>query len=146
MTGPAGRAPTTCKCRRNAGLPAAGAHIRGFDIRSDQVKTLIFACLAGTSTTDILKEVGITIGSKLSQQAIAKISGATLLRINQAVGFRLVTRAGTTGVVNLSKLIPIVGGLISGSLDAAVTRAIGAAAKHVFQATGPDRASAGAKA
>jgi uncharacterized protein (DUF697 family) len=111
---------------------AAIAHIRGFDIRSDQVKTLVLACLAGTSTTDILKDVGINVGSKLGQRAIAQISGATLTRINQAVGFRLVTKAGTTGAVNLSRIVPFIGGLIGGTVDGIVTRAIGAAAKTTF--------------
>lgn len=111
---------------------AAIAHIRGCDIRSDQVKTLVLTCLAGTSVTDILKEFGINVGSKFGQQAIAGISGSTLIRINRAVGFRLITKAGSTGAVNLSKILPFLGGLVGGTVDAFVTRAIGATAKNTF--------------
>jgi uncharacterized protein (DUF697 family) len=112
---------------------AAIAHIRGFDIRSDQVKTLVLGCLAGTSVADVMKDVGINVGSKLTQQAISKISGSTLTRVNQAIGFRLLTKAGTSGVVNLSKIIPFIGGVIGGAIDGSVTSAIGAAAKSTFR-------------
>lgn len=117
---------------------AAIAHIRGYDIRSDQVKTLVLACLVGTSAMDILKDFGINVGSKLGQQAITRISGATLTRINRSVGFRIITKAGQTGAVNLSKLVPLVGGVVGGTVDAVVTRTIGRTAKSIF-VTKPQR-------
>lgn len=113
---------------------AAIAMIRGYDLRSDQVRTLCSACLAGSAVTDILKDVGIQIGTKLTQQAIMQIAGATLIRINQAVGFRLITKAGATGVVNLTKIVPFLGGFVGGAIDGLTTAAIGASAKSVFTA------------
>jgi uncharacterized protein (DUF697 family) len=112
---------------------AAIAHIKGYDIRSDQVKTLVLTCLVGTSTTDILKDFGINVGSRFGQKAIKGISGAILTRINRAVGFRLIAKAGPTAAVNLSKIVPFVGGLVGGTVDAFVTRAIGATAKSIFR-------------
>ena len=55
-----------------------------------------------------------------------------IIKLNRAVGFRLLTKAGAKGIVNLSRIVPIVGGLISGGIDAATTRAIAAAAKQIF--------------
>lgn len=66
----------------------------GHDIRSDQVKTLVYMCLCGSAITDLLKDIGIQIGTKLTNSAINKISGATIAKINQAVGVRLVTKFG----------------------------------------------------
>ena len=109
------------------------AHIRGYDLKSDQVRSLAFMCLAGSAATDVAKDVGINIGAKLTASAISKISGETLKKINQAVGFRLVTKAGTTGAVNLGRLIPFVGGLLSGAIDAVTTRTMGSTAKSVFR-------------
>ena len=111
---------------------AAIAHLRGYDIRSDRVGGLVKACIVGSSLTDILKDFGVGIGSKMSQKAVNQISGATLLKINQAVGIKLVTKAGTTGMINLTKIIPFIGGVVSGSIDATATLAIGSAAKKVF--------------
>jgi hypothetical protein len=111
---------------------AAIAKIRGYDVRSDQVKTICVACLAGSAVSDILKDVGIKVGTKLTQQAIMKIAGSTLVRINQAVGFRLVTKAGSTGILNLTKMVPFLGGIIGGAFDVTVTGTIARAAKSVF--------------
>jgi hypothetical protein len=60
-----------------------------------------------------------------------RISGEVLKRINRAVGFRLVTKAGTRGVVNLVKVVPLAGGLVA-ALDAAATKVIGSTAKQAF--------------
>jgi hypothetical protein len=108
------------------------AHLRGYDVRSDQVRTLVVACLAGSAAFDILKDVGIKFGSQLTRQMILRISGDVLKRINQAVGFRLVTKAGSRGVVNLVKGVLLVGGVVGGTLDATATRVIGRTAKQVF--------------
>ena len=78
------------------------AHLRGYDVRSDQVKTLVVACLAGSAALDILKDVGINIGAQVTRQMILRISGQVLRRINRAVGFRLVTKAGSRGAFRLS--------------------------------------------
>jgi hypothetical protein len=111
---------------------AAIAHLRGYEARDDRVRTLAFICLTGSNAFDVLKDVGVQVGTKLTQQMMLRISGATLRRINQAVGFRLVTKAGSRGVVNLVKVVPIVGGVVGGSLDAAATKIIGATAKRLF--------------
>lgn len=111
---------------------AAIAHIRGYDARSHKVRTLVIACLCGTAASDALKDVGINVGSKLTMHTLNRIPGAAIVKINQAVGFRLLTRAGTTGVVNLSKLVPFIGGLVSGGIDATTTSAVGEAAKKLF--------------
>jgi hypothetical protein len=113
-------------------MVGAIAHLRGYDVRSDQVRTLVMACLIGSAALDILKDVGIKIGSQMTRQMILRVSGQFLRRINQAVGFRLVTKAGSRGAVNLIKAVPFVGGVVGGSLDAAATNVIGQTAKYVF--------------
>ena len=113
-------------------LIAAIAHLRGYAIKDEKVKTLAFICLTGSSAATLLQEFGISLGTRLSTRLIAQISGATLININKAVGFRLVTKAGSTGLINLTKFVPFVGGLVGGAFDAAVTRGIGAASKEVF--------------
>jgi hypothetical protein len=114
-------------------LIAAIAHIRGHDPKSENVKGLGVACLVGSSAiSETLKAAGIGIGSRLTTQAIQQVPGSVIVSLNKAVGFRLMTKAGTTGIVNLPRLVPVVGGLISGGIDAAVTRAIASAAKRMF--------------
>ena len=111
---------------------AAIAHLCGHDIRSERVRILISACLVGGTAADLLKEAGVAIGGKFAQQAISSIPGSVLRAINKAVGFRLVARAGAATPINLSRMVPIVGGLVSAGCDAAYILGIGAAAKSVF--------------
>jgi len=111
---------------------AGVAHIGGHDVHEDQVKTLAYVCLCGSAAADVAKDVGIQLGVKLTQAVIRKISGATLVRINQNVGFRLVTKFGEKGVVNLGKAVPILGGLIGGTFDSVSTNTIGNVARKTF--------------
>jgi hypothetical protein len=93
---------------------AAIAHMGGYNLQSDQVKTMVYACLCGNAASEVLKSAGVKIGTKLTEQAIRNISGAVLTKINQAVGFRLLTKFGEKGAINLIKLVPVAGGFIGG--------------------------------
>ena len=111
---------------------AAIAHINGYDIYSDQVRTIAYACLTGSSAANILKNVGIKISEKMAVNALKKVPGAILIKINQLVGFRLVTKFGQKGLVNVIKMMPLVGGVVGGVFDTGMTLTIGNIAKKVF--------------
>ena len=123
---------------------AAIAEIGGFDPTSDQVQTLVYACLTGTAIEDILKNTGIKFGQKLATSSINKISGATLTKINQKVGFRFITKFGETGIINLGKMVPVAGGVIGGGFDMAATRGIANNALVLFIGKNVDDKSHGA--
>lgn len=108
------------------------AKMAGYDIHSDQVQTLIYACLTGSAMSDVLKQAGIKFGSKFGIAMVKKIPGKTLTAINQKVGFRFVTKFGETGIINLGKVVPVLGAVIGGGIDVASTRIIGYNAYKVF--------------
>jgi hypothetical protein len=111
---------------------AAIAYMGGYDLKDDRVRTFVYACLCGNSAKDILKDVGIIIGTKLTKHAITKISFAVVSKINRAVGFRLLTKFGTKGAINLGRAIPIAGGIVGGSVDLLATNIIGNIARNIF--------------
>ena len=112
---------------------AAIAYIGGNDLNDDdRVKTLVYICLAGNSGKEILKDTGIALGNKITRNAIKSISGETIKRINQKVGFKLFTKFGEKGIINLGKAIPLVGGIVSGSFDSFSTNLIGNIARNTF--------------
>lgn len=113
-------------------MVAAIAYMGGFNIQSDQVQTLAYACLTGSAIADVLKQTGIKIGEKIAVAAIDKIPGKVLTSINQKVGFRLITKFGTKGAVNLVKLVPVAGGLIGGAIDIGSTNIIARNAYNIF--------------
>lgn len=108
------------------------AHMSGYDTQSDQVQTLVYACLAGISVDQVLKNIGIQFGIKMANAGIKKLPKAVLVKINQSVGFRLVTKFGSKGLINLGKAIPIVGGVIGGGFDLVETKIIAARAYKMF--------------
>jgi hypothetical protein len=113
-------------------MVAAIAHMGGHDVRSDRVRTVCYACLCGNAAMDILKGAGLTVGKKLTEQAIKRLSYEAIKKINRAVGFRMVTKFGQTGALNLGKGIPLIGGVIGGTFDGTTTYTIGRVAKNLF--------------
>lgn len=108
------------------------AYMGGYDTNSDQVQTLVYACLAGISIDQILKQAGIQFGNKFVMAMVKKIPSEVLTKINQKVGFRFVTKFGTKGIVNIGKAVPVVGGMISGGFDFVETKVIANRAYKMF--------------
>lgn len=113
-------------------MVTAIAYIGGYDPQDDQVKTTAYGCLVANSAKDVLKDIGVSIGNKVAMNAVKSISGKTLQEINKKVGFKLLTKFGEKGVINLGKAVPLVGGVIGGTFDAYTTNAIGNIARKVF--------------
>ncbi len=111
---------------------AAIAHLGGHDLNDDRVQTLVYACLTGNAAKDILKDIGIVVGRKLTENAIKNVSGKTITAINQKVGFRLLTKFGEKGAINLGKAIPLVGGVVGATFDSVTTNLIGNIARDTF--------------
>lgn len=103
---------------------ACVAYIAGFELNCDQTQTFVYACLAGVAVNELIKQVGIKFGIKFANGLIKKIPGKVLVKINQKVGFRFLTKFGTKGLVNLGKLLPGVGAVVGGGLDLVETKVI----------------------
>lgn len=97
--------------------------------------------MVGESVKDILKDGGIVIGGKLALSSLKSVSGKTLTKINRMVGFRLVTKFGEKGAVNLVKIVPVVGGIIGASVNAIGTNTIGNLARKTFIETSNETSS-----
>lgn len=111
---------------------AAIAYMAGYDLRDDRVKSLVFLCIGGNAGKDLLKNIGIAWGEKVVAQALTKITQDTIVKINKAVGFKLLTKFGGKGFINLSKAVPVVGGVVGATFDVVATNAIGNFARNTF--------------
>ena len=111
---------------------AAIACLGGHDIKDDKVKSLVYLCMAGNGAKDIIKDIGIVVGKKIATQTVKNISGKTISVINQKVGFRLLTKFGEKGAMNIGKAIPLLGGIIGGTFDVVATNTIGNIARNTF--------------
>ncbi len=108
------------------------AHLRGYDIQSEQVKTVVLLCLIGEAGEKILQRAGIEAGNKFAQNVIKKIPNKVLKEINKKVGFQLVKKGGGNSVIKLTKIVPLVGGAVGATFDAAYINSCGKFAKTVF--------------
>jgi uncharacterized protein (DUF697 family) len=116
-----------------ARMVGAIAEIYGHSVSDERTKTAILLCLVGNDISAVLKSVGVKAGTRLTRNLISKIPGKVFIEINKKVGMRLLTKTGERGLLNLTKAIPLVGGMISGLFDAATCRLVGEAAKKVFK-------------
>lgn len=116
---------------------AAGiAYLRGHDLRSEEVRSAILVCLLGSGASTALSKAGVEIGQKSALAALQRVPGRVLIEINKRIGFRLVTKAGEKGVINLTKLVPLVGAPIGATVDGVSCRAIATYARSTFEPIG----------
>lgn len=100
----------------------------GHDLKEDKVKAMVFMCMCGSSTMDMMKALSITVG----KQAFLKMNQEMIKKVNTAVGIRLLARTGESGAVSFTKAVPLLGGVIGGAFDGVMTNIIGNVAKKVF--------------
>lgn len=118
----------------SARLVGAIAHLRGYDVYSEEVRSLILVSLLGASGASVLSDVGVQIGNKTALAALKRLPGRVLIQINKTVGFRLVTKFGQKGVINLVKIVPLAGGAAGTMINLAAINGIATYAKRHFPA------------
>jgi hypothetical protein len=118
---------------------AAIAHLRGYDVHSEEVRSAIMVCMLGSAGAEVLKNAGVQIGTKSTTAALKKLPGRLLIEINKKVGYRLLTKFGQRDVINLAKLVPAVGGVVGATVDGVSCRGIAVYAKSTFPAIGHNR-------
>ncbi|WP_392508200.1 EcsC family protein [Naumannella halotolerans] len=112
---------------------AAVAHLRGYDLTDDRVRTAILLTLTGSDADDVLKKAGVTApGGQLASFALRRLPPAALMIVNKAVGFRLLRGVGEKFLTRLGKGVPFVGGFLGAGLDAWMMSRIGRSAKKEF--------------
>lgn len=119
---------------------AAIAHLCGYDIRNPQVKTLVYVALCGSTAQDLLQNVGIRYTNQLTDTMLNQYLTTEVIKsLNKAIGLALLRRTSANGVAQTSKFVPILGGLVAGSLDALATNIMGNTARDLFlgQAANP---------
>ena len=114
-------------------MVAAIAHMGGYNLNHDKVRTFIYVALCGNSAKEVLKDAGIQFANKFGMNVIQKkVTSEIIKEINRIVGFQLITKAGSKGVINLTKMVPILGGVVGATFDGYATNVIGDTAKEMF--------------
>ena len=91
---------------------AAIAIMAGHDLKSDKVRSMVYICLCGNAAVDLLKDAGTQFGKRAAEAVLARTSAR--------------------GAVNFGKAIPLLGGVIGGTVDGMTCNLVGKTAKNVF--------------
>lgn len=68
-------------------MVAAIAHVRGYDVTDDRVRTLAMAALVGDSTVkEALKGFGVKFSQRGGKVLVQKIPGRVMIAINNRLG------------------------------------------------------------
>lgn len=57
---------------------ACTAYMAGFELNSDYTQTFVYACLAGITVNELIKQAGIKFGIKFANGLVKKIPGKVL--------------------------------------------------------------------
>ena len=115
-------------------MSSAIAHIGGYDVDDENVRAFCYLVLIGSSAEEALQKVGVEVSTKTLSSLITKIPRKVLVEINKQVGYRLVTKAGKTGVINFMKVVPFVAAATGGGINYWMVRSAGKLAKKYFLA------------
>jgi uncharacterized protein (DUF697 family) len=116
-----------------ARLAGAIASSSGHDLRSERARTKILLSLAGDVAREAMKDLGLKAEGRLTRRAVDQIPGRALVEINKRIGAQMLARMGQRVVLKFPRAVPLLGGVVGGSLDAVVCRMVGQTAKAMFR-------------
>lgn len=114
-------------------MVAAVAHLRGYDLSREEVRSAVLLTLVGADADEVLGKVGVIVpGGRIRNLALQRLPGPALMVANKAIGFRLLSQVGTRGLARLGRVVPVAGGFVGAALDAWLVNKIADAAREEF--------------
>ncbi len=116
-----------------ARLAGAIASLYGFSIEDERVRTFVLVSLLGDTAKEVLKTAGVNVFSQMAAGTLKNIPVKLLNEFNKKIGFQLLAIAGGKGAIDIMKIVPVAGGLISGIIDSLTCIITGKTAKKIFR-------------
>jgi hypothetical protein len=116
-----------------ARLAGAIASLYGHDLHSPRVRKLILRSLSGDVTRAALDGLNSSDGDPATRPAMGWMPGRVLVELNKRIGLRVLTGSRSGRLLGLGRVLPLVGGVVGGTYDAAVCRAVGRSAKSLLR-------------
>ena len=105
------------------------AHIYGYDLRDPEIKEDIALCFALSSGNEALKKVLKEAGLVGARKALLT---PVIKEIIKSLPNKIITIAGQKSLLTVAKIVPVAGGIVSGTMDFFSTKSIGIAAKSYY--------------
>lgn len=115
-------------------MTAGIAHLRGYDIKQDEVRSAVLLSLTGAKADEVLQKVGVggAVGGRVTNLALSKLPAAALMMVNKGVGFQILRSTSNKMLAKLGKGVPVVGGVIGGGMDGWMAKRIADQARKSF--------------
>lgn len=102
----------------------------GRDIDSEETERIMLWSLLGVAAGSVAVGTAKNLAVAGAAQAVTAVQAKALMTLKHKVASRLFAKAGTAGVLNLGKLVPLIGGLVGGGVDMYTTWQIAKLAKR----------------
>jgi hypothetical protein len=113
-------------------LAAAIATVRGHDPADPVVRTAVLLCVLGPDGSELASRTGIDLQEISLLAGLRRLPAEVRAQLDRRIGYRLASRAGRRGVLNLTKLIPLVAGPIGAGADGIAARSVATYADVTF--------------
>jgi len=114
-------------------MVGAIAVLRGFDLADPKVRTAVLLVLTGADASSVLGRLGIGgSGGMVTRMLSARMPKTTVMVVQKAIGFRLLSRMGTGMLGRLGRAVPLAGALIGAGSDVWLLRRIARTAQQEF--------------
>lgn len=119
-------------------LTLAIAHTFGYDLRSPERRDEIVLIMGIAMGNKEAKDVGLEEGKHHAERAAGKVGVKTLLQNRAAkeamkkLPGRIIMTAGQRSIMNVARLVPLLGIIVNGVIDFMSTRAVGKAAIEYY--------------
>jgi uncharacterized protein (DUF697 family) len=105
------------------------AHIYGYDLTDSGIREDIALCFALSSGNEALKNVLKNAGMVGAKKALLSQVSKEFIK---SLPNKIITIAGQKSLLNVAKILPVAGGIVSGTMDFFSTKSIGIAAKAYY--------------
>lgn len=113
-------------------LVAAIAHVRGHDLDAPAVRSAVLITLLGPDGRDLCARTGIDLDAVSLLAGLRRLPDEVREQLDRRVAHRLTGRFGRRGALNLTKLLPLVGGPVGAGADGLAVRTLGTYADVAF--------------
>jgi hypothetical protein len=117
----------------NSRMVGAIAHLHGHDLDSPHTRASILLTVAAADADSVLSELGVEVDEDGSHGTISRLPVPVIREINRRAGIFLVAKYGGKRLAFTAvRSIPLVGGLVGGGIDAALTQYVAGIATRTF--------------
>lgn len=117
----------------NSRMVGAIAHLHGHDLTSPHTQASVLLTVAAADADAVLAELGVEVSDAGTHEAIERLPVAVIREINRRAGIYLVAKYGGKRLAFTAvRSIPLVGGLVGGGIDAALTQYVATLATRTF--------------